>query len=137
MTPPTIIEPVYVLDTVALIRYLTNDRKLGSHAKAIFEAAEKGETELVISAISAAEFYYSNAKNGWFTDFTALYATLRSKPYLLFVPFEADDVDDFTAHSAVPEMHDRIIAGLAQRLDAPLITNDPLIIQSGVVKTAW
>jgi hypothetical protein len=34
-------------------------------------------------------------------------------------------------------MHDRMIAGVARRPNAVLITRDPLIIGSGVVATLW
>jgi hypothetical protein len=38
------IEPLYVVDTNALIWYLMDDRKLGRRAGEIFAAAERGET---------------------------------------------------------------------------------------------
>jgi len=58
------IEPVYVLDTHALIWYLRSDRKLGAQAAAIFEAAKRGETLLVVSAIVIAELFYADKKWG-------------------------------------------------------------------------
>jgi PIN domain nuclease of toxin-antitoxin system len=57
------LEPLYIVDTHALIWYLTDDRKLGKQASAIFAAAERGETQLVVSAIVVAEMYYANKKN--------------------------------------------------------------------------
>jgi hypothetical protein len=39
--------------------------------------------------------------------------------------------------AAVQEMHDRIIAGVARRLGAPLISSDPLIAASGIVTIEW
>jgi PIN domain nuclease of toxin-antitoxin system len=126
-----------VVDTNALIWYLTSDRKLGTQARQVFEAAERGETRLVLSAIAIAELYYANKKNGWFPDFQHMYQQLRSKPQFRLIPFTADQVADFDADSAVPEMHDRIIAGLARRLGAPLITADPLIASANVVQIVW
>lgn len=55
-------EPLYVVDTHALIWYLLNDKKLSTRAKALFEAAEQHQTMLIISAIVMAELYYANAK---------------------------------------------------------------------------
>src|SRR5574341_936068 len=137
MVTPAKFERAYVLDTVGLIRLLTNDKKLGRQARVVIEAAEQGQTQLVISAVSVAELYYSNAKNGWFSDFAQLYADLESKTHIVLASFDADDVLDFDRDAAVPEMHDRIIVGLARRLGAPLLTSDPVIIQSAVVKTEW
>jgi predicted nucleic acid-binding protein len=38
--------------------------------------------------------------------------------------------------AAVPEMPDRIIAATARALDVPLLTTDPAIAESGLVKVA-
>ena len=62
------IEPIYVVDTNALIWHLTNDRKLGTRARDIFNAAELGQTRLVVSAIVMAEMFYANKKFGLFAD---------------------------------------------------------------------
>ncbi|MFZ2358688.1 MAG: hypothetical protein WA040_05030 [Anaerolineae bacterium] len=44
------IEQLYVVDTNALIWYLTKHRKLSQTARDIFAAAERGETLIVISS---------------------------------------------------------------------------------------
>jgi PIN domain nuclease of toxin-antitoxin system len=134
---PTNPEPLYVVDTHALIWYLLNDKKLSARAKALFEAAEQHQTMLIISAIVLAELYYANGKFQWFPDFRALYTDLISKPYLRFVPFDNQHVLDFDRDYLVPEMHDRIITGLAQRLNAPLITSDALITRANLVTIEW
>jgi PIN domain nuclease of toxin-antitoxin system len=131
------IEPVYVVDTHALIWYLTNDKKLGKQAAEVFAAAERGETRLIVSAIVVAEMYYANKKNKWFADFNETYRELRTKPYLRFVHFKADHVLDFDHDATVPEMHDRIIAGLARRIGAPLVAADPQITAANLVKIIW
>jgi PIN domain nuclease of toxin-antitoxin system len=131
------VEPIYVLDTHALIWHLTQETRLGATVKAIFEAAMNGETRLVIPSIVVAELYYANKKWGLFEDFQQTYSTLRAQSYFLFVPFLADDVEDFSLNETVPEMHDRIIAGVARRLDAPLITVDAKIVKSGVARVTW
>ena len=53
------------------------------------------------------------------------------------VAFEADDVLDFDRDSAVKEMHDRMIVGVARRLNAPLLTKDANITASGLVSIVW
>jgi hypothetical protein len=81
--------------------------------------------------------FYADGKHDLFEDFSQTYIDLRAKPCFRFVPFEADDVLDFTTDEIVPEMHDRIITGLARRLGAPLITSDPLIIAANRVEIVW
>ncbi len=133
----TTIEPVYVIDTNALIWHLTNERKLGKQAGEIFASAERGETRLIVSAITIAEMYFSNKKNGWFTDFPQIYRQIKNSPHFRLIPFIAEHVLDIDQDSAVFEMHDRIIAGLARRLGAPLLTSDPQIAAAGVVAIVW
>jgi len=133
----TRIEPLYVTDTHALIWYLTNDKKLGKQASVVFTAAERGETRIIISAVVVAELYYANQKNNWFPDFNQLYHDLMAKPQFRFVPLVPDHILDFTRDRAVPEMHDRIIAGLARRLGAPLLARDPQIIAAHIAQIVW
>jgi PIN domain nuclease of toxin-antitoxin system len=129
--------PAYVVDTHALIWYLTRDRKLGPRASTIFIAAENGETQIIISAIVIAELFYANEKWRLFADFALALHDLLTKPYFQFANFTARDVFDFAADHAVREMHDRIIAGLARRLGVPLITSDPNLAEAGLVEIAW
>lgn len=137
MTTSTPLDPLYVVDTHALIWRLTASDKLSSQAAAVFDAAERGETILVISAIVVAELYYANQKWRLFPNFADTYADLKTKPYFEFIPLSADNVLDFERDSSVPEMHDRIIAGLARRLNAPLLTADQVIAQAQVAKVVW
>lgn len=120
-----------------MIWYLKQDKKLGKQASAIFAAAERGETRLIVSAIVVAELFYADKKHYLFPDFQQTYQALRAQPYLRIVPFFAEDVLDFDHLGDNLEMHDRIIAGLARRIGAPLLTSDPVIMASGAVETIW
>lgn len=131
------IESAYVVDTNALIWYLKNDKKLSLSASAVFAAAEQGRTRLILSAIVAVELFYANKKHKLFADFAKTYADVKSRAFFELVPLAADDVLDFDQDSAIPEMHDRIIAGLARRLGVPLITADPVIAAVGIVQVVW
>ena len=126
-----------MVDTNALIWHLSDDRKLGKQARHIFAAAERGETRLVISAVVMAELYYADQKFGLFEDFSAVFRRLQKAPHFRFAPFAAEHVLDFDQDRYVPEMHDRIIAGLAKRLGAPLIASDPKIVEAGVATVVW
>lgn len=137
MTSPTTIKPLYVTDTNALYWYLTQDKKLSKKAKVIFEAAQRGETRIVVSVIVMAELYFILQKKPLQKPFTDIYIELRSQPYFRFVPLNHGHILDFAKDAAVPEMHDRIITGLARRLNAPLLTSDPLIAASNLVTIEW
>lgn len=130
-------EPLYVVDTHALIWYLLSDRKLSANAKAIFQAAEQHQTLLVVSVIVLAELYYANVKNHWFPDYDRVFNDLARAPYIRFVALNPEHVLDFAEDMAVPEMPDRLIAGLARRLNAPLVTSDPLITAAATARILW
>lgn len=55
----------------------------------------------------------------------------------MLVDFRAADVLRFDALVAIPEMHDRIIAGVAYAMNVPLLTRDPAIIDSKLVQVIW
>lgn len=131
------IEALYVVDTNALIWHLSDDRKLGKQAREVFAAAERGETRLVVSAIVLAELYYADKKYGLFADFSAVFRRMRAAPQFRFASFESEHILDFDRDKRVPEMHDRIIAGLARRLGAPVITSDPKILEAASASVVW
>lgn len=134
---PTTVESLYVVDTHALIWYLLGDTKLSQRALALFQAAESGETRLIVPAIVLAELYFANEKHKWFADYRIVYEDIVSKDIFRFLPLNHHDVLDFEQDSPVPEMHDRMIVGVARRLNAPLITSDPLIVRADIVRVEW
>jgi len=60
-----------------------------------------------------------------------------SKPYMRFVAVVPEDIAEFAEDEDALEMHDRIIVGLARRLEAPLLTQDSEIADAGIVRTEW
>ena len=70
-------------------------------------------------------------------DFAEEYARLEQSGQFVMASFAPSDGLSFDQDSAVPEMHDRIIVGLARRLDAACISRDPLILESGLVPGVW
>lgn len=127
----------FVADAHALIWYFTDSPKLGPNVSRAFEDADRGEAIIHVPAIAVAELYYANIKTGNTIDFADAYRQLASGNQFVLTPFEAEDVLDFDRDSAVREMHDRIIVGLARRLNVPLLTVDKNITASGVVEIVW
>ena len=127
----------FVVDTHALFWYLTDDSRLGNDASAVFDQAEQGLAFIHIPSIVIAELYFLVRKHRAAMDFGPQILQLESAPQFILTPFDAEDVLDFDRDSAVKEMHDRIIVGVARRLDAPLLTKDKNIIQSNLVNVVW
>jgi PIN domain nuclease of toxin-antitoxin system len=127
----------YVADTHALFWYLSASPRLSPQAKIAFDEGARGEAIIYISVISLAELYYLNDKLVRPLDFAVEMRRLRSSAQFEFVPLTPDDILEFQADMAVPEMHDRIITGVARRYQAVCLTRDPQIVASGLVVTLW
>lgn len=127
----------YVADTHGLYWYLIASPLLGVNAKKAFDEGKNGNAIIYIPSIVIAELYFLNKKHGEQIDFSVEFARLKNSSQFEFVGFKAEDVDDFTIDDAVPEMHDRIIAGVARRLSAGCLTRDQKIVASKIIKIVW
>ncbi len=76
-------------------------------------------------------------KSGKPIDFIDSYKKLKESDQFVFTSFDAEDVLDFDKDSTITEMHDRIIVGVARRLNVPLLTVDRIITASGLVEIIW
>lgn len=127
----------YIADTHALFWYLTRLPRLGTNALEAFRQGERGEARIYVPGIVVAELYYLNEKLGQPLDFADEFARIDSAWQFAFVDFGARDVLHFESLRAIPEMHDRIIAGVALSLGCPCLTRDPAIVGSGLITTIW
>lgn len=127
----------YVVDTNALLGYITDSPKLSRRASQAFDEGARGQAILYLPAIVIAELYYANVKLGYPFDFEETYRQISAASQFVLLPFEAEDVLAFDACAAVPEMHDRMIVAAARKFDAGCITTDTAIERSGLVKVIW
>jgi PIN domain nuclease of toxin-antitoxin system len=127
----------YVADTHALFWYLTNSPRLGVQASMAFDEADQGLAVIYIPAIVLAELFYLNEKFGRNLDFAREFHRLANSGQFVLVPLLPDETLDLDADRMVPEMHDRLIVGVARRLQSPVLTRDPAIVGSQVVATVW
>jgi len=120
----------YVVDTHALLWFLSKDRKLGSQAKAILESA----TEILVPTIVMAEAVTTIEKRRVSLSINELLHAIEDAAFVV-VPFGSDT---FRAMLELPsgiELHDRMIAATANMYDAAVLTRDPIF--RGVVETVW
>jgi len=127
----------YVADTHALFWYLTNSPKLGPEASRIFDENELGTASILVPAIVVAELYFVNEKLGRPFDFAQTLEEMNDADRFGMIPLGSEDVLDFDPDGSVPEMHDRIIVGVARRAGAICLTRDRSIVTSGRVPTLW
>ena len=111
--------------------------QLGSKALEVFRAGEVGKARIVIPSIVLAELYYLNVKVGQPISFAEEVARLKNSAQFVFVDFTVEDVLRFDQLAIIPEMHDRIIAGVALARQCPCLSRDPYIVNSGIVQAIW
>ncbi len=126
----------YILDTHALFWYLTARAELGATAREVIAGRAAPDVQVIVSAISIAEMYYLNEKLGRPLDFESEVQRLASDAFEL-VDFEAEDVLVFDQLQEVSEMHDRIIAALALRRGAAVLTRDQQLAGCASLRTVW
>lgn len=127
----------YVADTHALHWYLTGSPKLGARARTAFDEAAAGGAVVHVSVITLAELFYLNQKVGQVALFAEELRRLHGAAQFVLDALLPDDVPELETDAAVPEMHDRLIVGLARRKGAVCLTRDPEIAAAGVVPTLW
>lgn len=130
---------IYVSDTGAVVLWL-EERKLPQKVKSIFKSAlaEPDKYTVWIPAMALAEVGYLYEKGRIETSPADVLAFIRSSPDAFKLrPMDADVILKSFEINDIPELHDRLIAGTALFLEAPILTNDPDIEQSQFVTTIW
>ena len=128
---------LYVADTHALFWYFIASPLLGAQAQAAFDGGKQGQALIYIPAIVLAELYFLNEKKQRAIDYSATFALLIQSAQFVLLPFEPIDTLEFDRDNVVTDIHDRIIVGVARRVNATLLTRDGQITGSGVVTTMW
>jgi PIN domain nuclease of toxin-antitoxin system len=128
----------YVTDTHSLIWHLAQPRKLSTKARRVFQEADQGQAQILVPSIVLIEAIFigdrqripASLVNRLFNIDEGANATYQVAPLSKAVAITARDFGP----AAIPEMADRIIAATAKYHDLPLLTSDPAIIDSGLVK---
>ncbi len=131
------IEILYILDTVAIVSHLEARKSLGSEAREVSAAAERGEARLLVPPIVVAELFSYFSKRGQLDRFRQVFGEMEASPWFKFIDLSVEQVREFMSLESVAEMHDRIIAGHARQPGVPLVTNDLQIQASGSVEIIW
>lgn len=127
----------YVLDTHALIWYLTDDERLSPAARQAFAEIERGEARGLIPIVVLLELLRIEEKELipplWEVAITTLLAGGRFE----VVPLDLTMLAMVRELPQIEDLHDRVIVATARRYNAALVTYDETIRQSGLVETLW
>ncbi len=126
----------YLLDTVTLVRYLSNSGKLPRKVKAIIEKAERDECKFFISTVSFMEIMYLAEKNRIPVTLEEVIEKIKLSTIYEIVNLSAEII--LTARSVnFPELHDRMILATAKHLEIPIISSDSKFKELDDIKVIW
>ena len=126
----------FVSDTMALILKMEN-RRLPEKIYKIFGKAEEGKINIYIPTMALAEIGYLSEKNGIETNIEEVEVYCQKHKTICISEMTFSTIKSAFRISDIPELHDRLIAGLALDNKLPLLTNDPIITKSKFVETVW
>ena len=128
----------YVTDTQCLLWYMAQDRHLPKAVKAIFDASEEGRVQVLVPSMVLVETVFllqrQRIKQSVLDEFLQL--SEEPEASMCVVPLDMNVVQAVTdfGPASVPELADRVIAATARALGLPLLTVDPAIVESALVK---
>ncbi len=126
----------YLLDTVTLVRYLSNNGKLTEKVKHIFNEADESRCQFFISTISLMEIMYLSEKNRIPIELEEVLNTIRLSSLYKIVNLSTEVI--LTAQTVdFPELHDRLIPATAKHLDIPVISSDRKFKAVEGIETIW
>jgi len=129
--------PLYVADTHSIIWYFYDAPRLGPAAQRAFDQVDAGEATLIVPTIVLAELIFMAQAGRFQFDLDAVFDALTNGDNYAIAPFNLAIAHRLRQVTAIPEMHDRIIACTALHYGARLVTRDPEIQRSGAVETIW
>ena len=127
----------YVLDTHALLWFLTRDTRLSERVRALMQ---KPETQFIVPAISLAEAKYIADRRRVAIGFTEVLESVASSPNFTIAPL------DLAAIIRLPQgldIHDALIVATALATaelandEVTVLTADLSITAAGIVPTYW
>lgn len=131
----------YVADTHALHWHLSDDKRLSTTARRLFQQADAGEHQMLVPGIALIEMVYLVEKE-------RLDASLVNRLLKLLdivngsytvAPLDKGTVIALQSinRETVSDMPDRIIAATARQWELPLISRDSRISQLTVIEVIW
>lgn len=127
----------YIVDTHALVWFISKDKKLSPLAKQVLNQAEAGEVQVLIPTLVLAELDYIAQKKRVAATLDELLGRIQEGTGFAIVPF---DTEVFQAMLTLPhewEIHDRIIASTSRYYKAILITRDEVLRNTDEIETVW
>ena len=124
----------YVIDTQAIVKFVAGKKVLNDYVQQIMEMADEGENTIIIPSVVIFEIGYLHEKGRIPVSLDDIKEILDMALNYVEEPLSFGLIKCAFEITDIPELHDRLIAGTARYLDLPLITNDPVILESRFIK---
>lgn len=125
----------FVIDTQAMVQHLVGESQvINSRIDRILRDADSGVNIIIIPAVVAFEIAYLYEKSRIPISSTDLRCLLENASNYVEEPLSVAIIECSFKILDIPELHDRLIAGTAKYTDAPILTNDPIILNSKYVQ---
>jgi len=129
--------PLYVADTHALLWYLAGSPQLSAAARAAFDEAASGTSEVVVPAIVIAELIVLAEKRRGTIDLSPIVAALKTQPGFRLTALTPETALRIQSLATLADIHDRLIVAEALERRASIITRDRSIASSGLAPVVW
>ena len=127
----------YVVDTHALIWFLTDNKSVGNEARSILRKADENEEMVIIPTIVLAEAFYICEKKRIGTKFKDILERIEKSLNYVSYDLDLEIILKLEELGKIKELHDRIIVATALLTNSKILTKDKNIIDSKYVGFVW
>lgn len=127
----------YVLDTHALVWFLTLPEKLGRQARRALTDIAAARAGGLVPVSTLLEVSLLRERRRTRLNVAAIAEAFEDMPQMHFLDLDRDQANEYEALTILPDPFDRMIVAAARCAEAPLITADSVITDSGLVRVVW
>ena len=124
----------YVIDTQAIIKFLNGQKVINDNIDQILKMTDEGKNIIIIPSVVIFEIGYLHEKKKIPISIVDVEKIINSSFNYVEEKLSINIIKSAFEITDIPELHDKLIAGTARYLNLPLITNDPVILQSSFVE---
>jgi PIN domain nuclease of toxin-antitoxin system len=126
-----------VIDTHALVWYLSDPKRLGKKARRHLAAVDRGAARVLIPAIVLVELALVREAGRRVIGPVEVEAAIAANANVEILPLDLAQSKEFVLLGSCPDPFDRMIIAAARVATAPLLTVDERITASGLAQVVW
>ena len=128
---------VYVLDTHALIWFLTSDKRLGANVLNILRMADSGKETVILPTVVLAETLYLCEKKKVSLKFGEILGKIDERDNFIVYDLNFEVILKLEELRNIKELHDRVIVATALLTGSKILTKDKNIRESNYAEIVW